>query len=546
MTDSAELTDPHARFLAILGVGPRGTTAPDGNAERKVITWIPGELHTMVDEAEASLTKLENFPALFQRGGQLVRVVRRGPTHARNIARPAGGVAILAADLHHMVEVLTRASSWVKCDRRVKADDSGFKAMNCPTPVAATLMSRGQWAHIAVPPLSGVIEAPTLRPNGSVLASPGYDLATGLYFDAGAGEFAEVVEAPTIMQAADALAQVEDVIDEFPFADKVDRAVALAAILTTLVRASLPAAPLVGFSATIMGSGKTLLAHVCNLLATGRSAAVIAPPRDAAEEDKTIFSALLEGEPLLVYDNVERPLESDLLCAVLTSEVLRGRVLGTSKTAAVPTNCTFIATGNNLALAGDLSARALVCRLDPRTDHPEARRFSRDLHSWLPDQRFDLVPAALTFLRGWLVAEDRARVLRKLEPWQRFPEWSNLIRGALIWAEHPDPLDALRASQNNDPRRMEHEAVMAAWYTAFESRWTTMRDVEAESRRLALVEDYALKDALLTVAGERGELNLRRLGRYVAKLESRRQGGMMIERGNLRAGMQTWRVSKVG
>lgn len=353
-------------------------------------------------------------------------------------------------------------------------------------------------------------------------------------------KFDPVQHAPDRPTALAALDQVIEVLAEFPFASDADRSVAVAAILTSLTRQSLTAAPLFGFSATVMGSGKTYLAHVMSLLATGRLAAVIAPPKDAKEEDKTLFAALLESVLILVYDNVEHQLSSDLLCAVLTSESLSGRVLGTSKNATVSTACTFIVTGNNLTIAGDLSARALVCRLDPKSDHPEHRKFSRDLTTWIPEHRGRLVPAALTFLRGYLSSGEKPA----MEPWTRFPDWDNLIRAAIVWAGLSDPLLALRQGEAADPRRLEHHALMEAWLDAFGDQPTPVRQAIKTANSHALIDDHRLLDTMLDIAGERGEVNLLRLGRRIAKLAGRIQGGLKIERGSVSGGSQTWRVVK--
>lgn len=353
-------------------------------------------------------------------------------------------------------------------------------------------------------------------------------------------KFDPILANPDRATALAALEQVLDVLSEFPFASEADRSVAVAAILTGLVRQSLTAAPLFGFSATVMGSGKTYLAHVVSLLATGRLAAVIAPPKDAKEEDKTLFAAMLEGIQILVYDNVENQLASDLLCAILTSESLSGRVLGTHKNATVSTAVTFIVTGNNLTIAGDLSARSLVSRLDPKSDHPEHRKFSRDLTTWIPAHRGRLVPAALTFLRGYLASGERPT----MEPWQRFPDWDNLIRAAILWGNLSDPLLALRQGEASDPRRLEHQAAMEAWHEAFGSDPTPVRTAIKTATGRAGIDDHRLLDALLDVAGERGEVNLRKLGRWLSKVAGRIQSGYRIERGSVSGGSQTWRVLK--
>jgi hypothetical protein len=217
---------------------------------------------------------------------------------------------------------------------------------------------------------------------------------------------------------------------------------------------------------------------------------------------------------------------------------MKDRVLGLSKTVVASTAATIVVSGNNLSIAGDLSARTLVCRLDPKTDHPEHRRFTRDLMEYIPKERGRLVPAALTFLRGFLTIEEKPA----MEPWQRFPEWDRLIRAAVVWAGLPDPLLALRQGEANDPRRLEHQAVMETWHEAFADKATAVREAVKVAASRALMEDHRLFDALLDVAGERGEINLRKLGRWLAKMNGRIQGGMQIARGSVVCGNQTWKV----
>ncbi|MGH3099581.1 MAG: hypothetical protein ACRDPU_01215, partial [Thermoleophilia bacterium] len=57
---------------------------------------------------------------------------------------------------------------------------------------------------------------------------------------------------------------------------------------------------------------------------------------------------------IAVIDNIERPLKSDALCSILTEPLFKDRLLGATKTVSAPTNATFVATGNNLGIEGDL------------------------------------------------------------------------------------------------------------------------------------------------------------------------------------------------
>ncbi|HYQ92271.1 MAG TPA: hypothetical protein VES89_09425, partial [Candidatus Competibacteraceae bacterium] len=90
------------------------------------------------------------------------------------------------------------------------------------------------------------------------------------------------------------------------------------------------------------------------LIATGRRAAAWTYTNDAEEERKHITSALLAGDNVICIDNVSVPLEGDRLCSVLTQETFTDRLLGTNRTVTLPTTSTWLATGNNLEVRGDL------------------------------------------------------------------------------------------------------------------------------------------------------------------------------------------------
>src|SRR5262249_23702977 len=159
--------------------------------------------------------------------------------------------------------------------------------------------------------------------------------------------------------------------DSFPFVDTVDHAVAVALALTAAVRRALPSAPFGGITAPVMASGKTLLADCIAILATGKSAPVMIHPASDEEAAKLILSLLWEGARVVVIENMQRPLQGDWLCAVLTSEEYTARLLGVNRTATVPTDMLFLGTGNALQISGDARTRAILSRLDPRVEHPE-------------------------------------------------------------------------------------------------------------------------------------------------------------------------------
>jgi hypothetical protein len=54
----------------------------------------------------------------------------------------------------------------------------------------------------------------------------------------------------------------------------------------------------------------------------------------------------------------------------LTQKIVAIRLLGSSRSVETPTASTIFCTGNNLAIAGDLAPRALMCSLNAKCEHP--------------------------------------------------------------------------------------------------------------------------------------------------------------------------------
>ncbi len=126
---------------------------------------------------------------------------------------------------------------------------------DCPDKVSNTLIARRQWD---LPVLSGIIQAPTLRFDGSIMETPGYDEDTGLFFDPGQTAFLSIPTSPSKDDAKAALNILLSLLSGFPFENDESMAVAVSAILTGLIRKSIRTAPLHGFTAPKMGSGKSL------------------------------------------------------------------------------------------------------------------------------------------------------------------------------------------------------------------------------------------------------------------------------------------------
>ena len=269
-------------------------------------------------------------------------------------------------------------------------------------------------------------------------------------------------------------------VETFDFVSKDDKAVALSLILTAIARPGLPTAPLHGFDAPVAGSGKSKLVDIASILATGHEAGVTAQGETREEAEKRLSTLLMRGDPIIALDNCEGPLEGVVFNQALTQQWANLRILGLSK--AVRTRCASLitATGNNLVIKGDLTRRAVVCRLDPKVERPELRQYAYDPIADAKDNRGELVAAALTILRAYHVAGRPNRPPRL----QSFEQWSDTVRGALMWLGAGDPAGTMDRLRKADPVLASLTAVLHAWRDAFGFEPTTAREaIEAADDR---------------------------------------------------------------
>lgn len=517
---------------------PDDGSIPPPRRDRPEIVVEGGKLHTMVDRAELALlaTAAVDGSPVFQRGGQLVRVIRAESLTIRGIRRPPGALLITSLEVPYLTKRLTGAIRWLKFDQRA----GEYLPTDAPTKVAEVLLaSHGEWK---APGLIGTIEAPTLRPDGSILSTPGYDESTGLYFDPGQDAFPTIPESPSRSDAEAALQPLLELLQGFPFVAPVDRSAALSAWFTALVRKSLPSAPLHTFTAPKMRSGKTLLADVGALLATGRPCAVLSQANDAEEERKRLLALLLAGDSVICFDNLERPLGGAPLCQALTQESIQDRVLGSTAMVQAPTSVTFLATGNNLTVEGDLTARTVPCALDPGLERPEERVFDVDLYDFVPRHRGELVAAALTILRAYIVA---GRPSVGLKPWGGFDAWSNLVRSAIAWMGLEDPAAGRSRVEELDPVRAGLRTLLQAWREALGPKGVTAAEAVSLSN---LAPNDGLRVALAEIASARGgEVTGKSVGHYIKKFVGRIEGGLRFVRlGEERTGVALWSVQATG
>lgn len=518
---------------------------PAAAPKRRTIQITPGELPAAVDQAEAAL--FEQCPDIFQRAGAIVRPVRSLVEVADG--EQAEGWRLSLVNKHHLAERLTAAANWEKFDKRA----GDFVPIDCPPVIAETYLARdGSWR---LRRLAAIIDAPTLRPDGSILAGEGYDVATGLLVVGDQSKFPAIPVEPSKDEALAALERLNVLVGGFPFVGDADRSVALSAILTACIRRSLPTAPMHCFSAPTAGSGKSTLVDVASIIATGRRAPVMSQGRDEAEQEKRLGAALLAGDAVISIDNATQPIDGDLLCQTMTQPAVRLRVLGASELRTMPTSAFFCATGNALLIQGDMTRRALLCSLDPQCERPELRTFDSNPLQLATERRPQYLRDALIVLRAFHVAGRPAP--EGVNLLGSFEAWSGWVRNALIWLGEADPVSTMEEARKGDPKLEAITSLMAQWDAVIGDRSVTVREIisiateqdaaYSHARTAFLHED--LREALLTVAGQGGVINSRSLGKWIAahkerivSLPGEGAGARRFVQGSLKHKVATWQL----
>ena len=161
-------------------------------------------------------------------------------------------IGLIAVPTIMLRSYMGQAAGFEKFDGRAKA----WVSCKPPTDVAELILSRaGHWPFEEI---RGVLAAPSMRPDGSILHQPGFDPATGMYLiDPPA--MPDIPDKPTQQDARQALAVLDSLLDSFPWqGDDDSRAVGLSMLISPIMRACLPTVPMHCVSAPAPGHRQKL------------------------------------------------------------------------------------------------------------------------------------------------------------------------------------------------------------------------------------------------------------------------------------------------
>jgi hypothetical protein len=411
------------KALEWLGPAPQQPTPAAGKkaaAAAPAITLNVPKLDTVIGESIRALASANQAaPRFFVQGHRMVHVVKDAK----------GRAAIAGAGDVFLLPELERVA-----DFQARRKDGTVVASRPMLSLTRGILARPQ-QEWGLPELRGVVMGPVLRPGGEIVSTPGYDPALRLYY-APRGKLVldEIPEKPTEEDCREAAAQIGRVFEDFPFVSPADRANYVGLLLTPMVRHLVDRVPAALLDSPKRGTGKSLLAEALGLIHEGQPPAFWSVPYSQENWEKVMTTILLSGNAITVFDNLVGTLQAPVLAKVLTSTEHSDRMMRTHTEMRIPNTTTFVITGNNIRLGGDLPRRCYQIRLDAKMARPWTRRgFKLQLRSYIKGHRGELVRALVIMLRGWYQAGKPAGAGVK-ELGGGFEEWSRKIGRTLAYA----------------------------------------------------------------------------------------------------------------
>jgi hypothetical protein len=493
---------------------------------KPTIRIVKGEIHRIVNAAEKVLADTGKY---YQCGGMIVFINRNHKTNELLIER---------ASQQALVSDLSKFATWEQFDKRLKL----MARIDPPERHISIIYNSNDYKHLSQ--LNGIARQPYFRPDNSLVKSAGYDESTHIYGHFDSDKFS-IPDNPTREDAQNALEVLRGILSEFCFASPEDEMTAIAALLTATLRPSLDLAPMFHVRAHAVGSGKSYLCSVISVFATAQKGTPHTFPTDNEECQKLLF-AELQGSPAVIeFDNLTSDiLPHKTLCTALTSEYFNGRILGVSKTATVSTRTLFLSSGNNVGPIYDMARRCITINLEPNVEIPAARSFNNpNLIATIMKDREKFISAAITIVNAYISSGCPKTECKDLSG---FCRWSELCRQPLLWLGGADPAASIYEAIKKNPDRELLGRLLIVWNKIFGNKPTKVKEaVDHICTQYSYNEDNDLKEILHEIADERGEINNRRLGRWIKRHQGQIVDGFKFESCSGTTSAERWQVKSV-
>lgn len=498
----------------------------DGEQEETPSILVDEMTARMVEEAEEAIALDPRVYVTSAGLSRLVTVSGQPLPFLRDDTMPS----IRTIDPDTLASWLTVTARWYRLGK--KGVDQPSKP---PRDVVNALLNHGEWPHVRQ--LSGFVEAPAFRPDGSLIEAPGYDASTGLFY-ARTGELLPLGSTPSQDYARACADELLEAVRDFPFVDDAARSGWLAAVLTPFVRATLQGVvPMFCVDASDRGCGKTLLVDAMNAIRSGRPIAKMSNTTDDDEMRKRLLAIAMAGKPVVTFDNVKDALGTPSLDLAMTAGTIEDRVLGVNRIVSAPLRVTWFATGNNLTYEGDMIRRVLPIRLVSDLERPSERGgFAHpELLEWIIAERPRLLRAAINVWRGFFAAGGPQG---EAKPWGSFERWQHLAPACVRWLGFAAPEGARIVAQEAQSISEQVSVLLAEFERLF-------GQTPATTAKFVQKCQGAAREVLKDLCGGYGsDISNKRVGRLLLRNRDRVIGGRRLVQSTV-SDVSSWRVVKV-
>jgi hypothetical protein len=423
-----------------------------------------------------------DIPGTYVSSGQVVVVERVSGTPGAVAGDEDSPLPITASEVRapELAALLAEHTNTYRLRTR-KTSDGGtelYEEEVTPAPnVLTAALARKEWPKLR--PLFGIVGAPVLRPDGSLLQDPGYDPATGLYL-ASKVPLERVPEEPAPGQVKAAREfLLTTFLGDFPWVGSADRANYLGLLVTPILRNYLRTLiPFGVVTSTMPSSGKTIL--TCGLGMLYGQRVLTWPGTDEAELRKAITSVMADPVGTIIFDNLAEGtvIDSPVLARLITDRTWADRLLGGNKTAAFANDRVWTATGNNLRLGGDMRTRSVLVGLNPDMPRPEERTGFKipDLDQWIlasANQR-QVLWHLLVLVADWTRADAPRRTGLTM---RQFTPWAEAVGGFLAHHGVGGFLANVETVRDIDEEESTWTAFFAQWRKIHSDKWLTSNEL---------------------------------------------------------------------
>jgi hypothetical protein len=381
---------------------------------------------------------------------------------------------------------------------------------------------------------------PILRDGEVFIPEPGYNDKINTYLQPTAPKIKSDMD---IQEARSVI--LDDVLGEFCFRDDdQSRVHAIAWILTPYFRGIMglgKLTPFWSFRANRPRAGKDYLAQTSHLIYAGQKFEDAALPENdmkgfekSEETRKRITSMFNEGRRFGHFANCSGYVDDKFFIQAITAPSWSDRILGKTSLKTWKNEMQLSLSGNmDLLLKSDLEPRSREVVLEFFEEDANDRKFSKNLHDWILQNRERILSAIHAIFRHWV----DCGMPKGETPFTSFPEWAAVIGGVMTCSgiDLGNPcLPHAETSRHVDP---EFAAMSALYGRCHEidvnngdekGSWWTLQELydEVESNWEDVRGYYWFSDYF---KGEDGKLNRKSFSKFLRKCKGRMVNRIKLE-----------------